>query len=109
MERDGFRLWQIRLAKGAFEFAKVIGAAAGVEISATDLALILGGVALNARQRMRYSRAAAPAEVAATARRASLTATCQPGKLNPWTWLEVAAALRGAMGIGESVSSTRDL
>jgi transposase len=51
---DGFALWQKRLAKGAFEFPKVIGAAAGV----TDLALILGGVALNAKRRMRYTRAA---------------------------------------------------
>jgi transposase len=55
---DGFALWQKRLAKGAFEFPKVIGTAAGVEISATDLALILGGVALNARRRMRYTRVA---------------------------------------------------
>jgi len=30
-----------------------------VEISATDLALILGGVALNAKRRMRYTRTAA--------------------------------------------------
>jgi transposase len=55
---DGFALWQKRLAQGAFEFPKVIGAAAGVEISVTDLALILGGVALNAKRRMRYTRAA---------------------------------------------------
>jgi transposase len=57
---DGFALWQKRLAKGAFEFPKVIGQAAGVEISATDLALILGGVALNAKRRMRYTRTASP-------------------------------------------------
>jgi transposase len=55
---DGFALWQKRLAQGTFEFPKVIGHAAGVEISTTDLALILGGVALNARRRLRYSRAA---------------------------------------------------
>jgi transposase len=53
---DGFALWQKRLAKGAFEFPKVIGAAPGVAITATDLALILGGVALNAKRRMRYTR-----------------------------------------------------
>jgi len=58
---DGFALWQKRLAKGAFEFPKVIGTGAGVAISATDLALILGGVALNAKRRMRYTRAAPPA------------------------------------------------
>jgi len=55
---DGFALWQKRLAKGAFEFPKVIGI---VEISVTDLALILGGVALNAKRRMRYTRVAAMA------------------------------------------------
>ena len=55
---DGFAIWQKRLAKGAFEFPKVIGSAAGVAISATDLALILGGVALNAKRRMRYTRSA---------------------------------------------------
>lgn len=53
---DGFALWQKRLAKGAFEFPKVIGAAPGVAVTATDLALILGGVALNAKRRMRYTR-----------------------------------------------------
>ncbi len=53
---DGFALWQKRLAKGVFEFPKVIGKAASVEITATDLALILGGVALNAKRRMRYTR-----------------------------------------------------
>ena len=55
---DGFALWQKRLAKGTFEFPKVIGVGTSVEISATDLTLILGGVALNARRRMRYSRVA---------------------------------------------------
>ena len=55
---DGFALWQKRLAKGAFEFPKVIGTGTGVEISTTDLALILGGVALNAKRRMRYTRPA---------------------------------------------------
>ena len=53
---DGFALWQKRLAKGAFEFPKVIGDAAGVAITTTDLALILGGVSLNAKRRMRYTR-----------------------------------------------------
>jgi transposase len=56
---DGFALWQKRLAKGAFEFPKVIGTGASVAISATDLALILGGVALNAKRRIRYTRTAA--------------------------------------------------
>ena len=55
-DRDGYALWHKRLAKGAFEFPKVIGEAASVAITATDLALILGGVALNAKRRMRYTR-----------------------------------------------------
>jgi transposase len=55
---DGFALWHKRLAKGVFEFPKVIGTGASVAISATDLALILGGVALNAKRRMRYTRPA---------------------------------------------------
>ncbi len=53
---DGYALWQKRLEIGTFEIPKVIGTAAGVEIQATDLALILGGVALNAKRRMRYTR-----------------------------------------------------
>jgi transposase len=56
---DGYALWQKRLEAGTFEFPKVIGTAAGVEITATDLALILGGVALNATRRMRFTRPAA--------------------------------------------------
>jgi transposase len=51
---DGYALWQKRLEVGTFEFPKVIGEAAGVAISATELALILGGVALNAKRRPRY-------------------------------------------------------
>lgn len=57
---DGFALWHKRLAQGGFEFPKVIGAGTSVEISTTDLALILGGVALNAKRRRRYTRAVAP-------------------------------------------------
>ena len=53
-DRDGFAIWQKRLEKGVFELPKVIGDAAVVAITATDLSLILGGVALNARRRERY-------------------------------------------------------
>lgn len=53
-DRDGFVIWQKRLEKGVFEMPKVIGDAAGVTITATDLSLILGGVSLNARRRERY-------------------------------------------------------
>ncbi len=53
-DRDGYALWQKRLETGTFEFPKVIGAATGVSISATELSLILGGVALSAKRRPRY-------------------------------------------------------
>ena len=52
---DGYALWQKRLEVGTFEFPKVIGEAAGVSITTTELALILGGVALNAKRRPRYA------------------------------------------------------
>jgi transposase len=60
---DGYALWQKRLEQGTFEFPKVIGDAAGVAISATELSLILGGVALSAQRRPRYVK---PAESSAT-------------------------------------------
>jgi transposase len=53
-DRDGYALWCKRLEQGTFEFPKVRGDAAGVAITATELALILGGVALSARRRRRY-------------------------------------------------------
>lgn len=55
---DGYALWQKRLEQGTFEFPKVIGDAAGLAISATELSLILGGVALNAKRRPRYTQPA---------------------------------------------------
>jgi hypothetical protein len=61
LTETAYALWQKWLAKGAFEFPKVIGRAAGVDVSATDLALFLGGVALNAKWRMRYTLAATTA------------------------------------------------
>jgi hypothetical protein len=57
-DRDGYALWQKRLEQGTFEFPKVIGTASGVSISATDLSLILGGVALTAKRRPRYEKSA---------------------------------------------------
>jgi transposase len=66
-DRDGLVIWYKRLEAGTFQSldpasrtAQASGAA-GLELSATELALILGGVDLaSARQRKRYSR---PAEV----------------------------------------------
>jgi transposase len=57
-DRDGYALWQKRLEQGTFEFPKVIGDATGVSISATELSLILGGVALSAKRRPRYAKPA---------------------------------------------------
>lgn len=55
---DGFALYQRRLERGTFQFPEAT--AAGVEVSATDLALILGGIDLgSARKRPRYARPAA--------------------------------------------------
>jgi transposase len=55
---DGFALYMRRLERGTFQFPKA--AANGIEISATDLALILGGIELgSAKKRPRYSRPAA--------------------------------------------------
>ena len=52
---DGFALYMRRLERGTFQFPKAT--AAGVEVSATDLALILGGIDLgSAKKRPRYSR-----------------------------------------------------
>ena len=57
-DRDGYAVWQKRLEQGTVEFPKVIGDAAGVAISATELSLILGGVALSAKRRPRYAKPA---------------------------------------------------
>jgi len=54
---DGFALYLRRLERGTFEFPAAD--AAGIEVSATDLALILGGIELgSARRRRRYARPA---------------------------------------------------
>src|SRR4051812_6501099 len=52
---DGFALYMRRLERGTFQFPKA--PAAGVEVSATDLALILGGIDLgSAKKRPRFQR-----------------------------------------------------
>ena len=62
-DRDGLVIWYKRLEAGSFQDLKpTLGAAplagsAGIELSATDLALILGGIDLaTARRRKRYGR-----------------------------------------------------
>ena len=62
-DRDGLVIWYKRLEAGSFqELEPTPGAAplagsAGIELSATDLAQLLGGIDLaTARRRKRYSR-----------------------------------------------------
>ena len=56
-DEDGLVVWAKRLEEGTFQLPAAD--AAGIEIKATDLALILGGVDLNsAKRRRRYQRPA---------------------------------------------------
>jgi transposase len=62
-ERDGLVIWYKRLEIGSFQSfdptaQTPTSGPAGLELSATDLAMILGGIDLTtARRRKRYSRA----------------------------------------------------
>jgi len=57
-DRDGLAQFYKRLESGTFEMLRPDGAAATVEIDATELALLLSGVALSsAKRRKRYRRA----------------------------------------------------
>jgi transposase len=50
-------VWAKRLEAGTFQFPDPAGGGAGIEVRATDPALILGGVDLRpARRRKRYAR-----------------------------------------------------
>jgi len=61
-ERDGLVIWYKRLEKGSFQTldptaTTSTSGTAGLELSVTDLAMILGGIDLTtARRRKRYSR-----------------------------------------------------
>jgi transposase len=56
-DRDGLAIWYKRLEKGSFQLPLVPCDAASVEMSPTQLTLILSGIDLNsARQRKRYHR-----------------------------------------------------
>jgi transposase len=58
-DRDGLALFYKRLEAGTFEVLRPAGEAATVELDATELALLLSGVALaSAKRRKRYRRAA---------------------------------------------------
>ena len=55
---DGLALWYKRLEKGCFEMVPAKEDAATVEIDATQLAMLLGGVTLaSAQRRRRYVKA----------------------------------------------------
>jgi transposase len=57
-DRDGLAQFYKRLESGTFEMLRPDGAAATVEIDATELVLLLSGVALSsAKRRKRYRRA----------------------------------------------------
>jgi transposase len=54
-DEDGLALWSKRLEEGVFQFPNAD--TTGIEIKATDLALILGGIDLHsAKRRPRYER-----------------------------------------------------
>jgi len=57
-----------RLESGTFEMLRPDGDTAAVELDATELAMLLGGVSLaNVRRRKRYAVATAPSTAAAIA------------------------------------------
>ena len=56
-DRDGLAIWYKRLETGSFQLPVIKCNAVSVEMSATQLALILSGIDLrSARQRKRYQR-----------------------------------------------------
>jgi transposase len=58
-DADGLAVWAKRLERGTFQFPSVSSSAASVEVTSTELALILGGIDLiSARRRPRYRRPA---------------------------------------------------
>ena len=56
-DRDGLAIWYKRLEKGSFQLPEVAPNAVSIEMSPTQLTLILSGIDLgSARQRKRYQR-----------------------------------------------------
>ncbi len=62
-DRDGLAIWYKRLETGSFELPAVTRDAVSIEMSSTQLTLILSGIDLrSARQRKRYQRPKPEAE-----------------------------------------------
>lgn len=55
-DADGYALWSKRLEENRFEFPTVTSEARSIEVRASDLAMILGGIDLSAKRHQRYSR-----------------------------------------------------
>jgi transposase len=63
-DRDGLALWCKRLESGTFETPRPCGDRSHVEMDATEMAMLLGGVSLaSAKRRKRYTPRSCPAEV----------------------------------------------
>jgi len=57
-DRDGLAIWYKRLERGSFEMPRASDRAPHLELDATELAMLLGGVSLaSAKRRKRYSAA----------------------------------------------------
>ena len=62
-DRDGLAIWYKRLESGSFQIPTTATSAVSIEMTATQLSLILSGIDLSsARQRKRYRRPTLQAE-----------------------------------------------
>jgi transposase len=55
-DRDGYALWYKRLEAGVFKLPRVIGDAKSVELRASELAMLLGGIDLRSIKRVQRYR-----------------------------------------------------
>jgi transposase len=63
-DRDGLAIWYKRLETGSFQLPAVAPGAVSIEMSPTQLTLILSGIDLgSARQRKRYQRPTPKSEI----------------------------------------------